>query len=302
MLTQFWQGFGGKLSERWIAAVFSPAFLFWAAVLAAWKWDSWRDVETWAKGLDSHSAVTQGLLLLGPLVLLALSGLLLQRLALPVLRLAEGYWPLWLSGLRERRRERLSRRIDANTARLRELSGRTLSARELAERAARDRRRFHAPADPARRMPTRVGNVLRAMESRVRSRYGLDPIVCWPQLWLVLPEQSRTEVTSARRSLYLAAQTLVVGLALLPAGLLHPLAALFGAALALGSYRRMIGAAETYAETVQACFDMHRVLLYTSLRLPAPADPVDERGKGVRLTAYLRAGSKDAELKFQPPS
>ena len=64
----------------------------------------------------------------------------------------------------------------------------------------------------------------------------------------------------------------------------------------------MVGAAETYAETVQACFDMHRVLLYTSLRLPAPADPVDERGKGVRLTAYLRASSKDAELKFQPPS
>lgn len=57
------------------------------------------------------------------------------------------------------------------------------------------------PAHANRLMPTRLGNVLRAAESGVEDKYGIDPVPCWPALWLVLPDETRTEVTAARASL-----------------------------------------------------------------------------------------------------
>jgi hypothetical protein len=38
MLGDFWKGLGGKLADRWVAALLSPAFLFWTGALIAWLW------------------------------------------------------------------------------------------------------------------------------------------------------------------------------------------------------------------------------------------------------------------------
>ena len=62
------------------------------------------------------------------------------------------------------------------------------------------------PTQPERMMPTRLGNVLRAAEGRSAAKYGLDSIICWPALWLVLPEAAKTELQAARSELDRAAQ------------------------------------------------------------------------------------------------
>lgn len=61
-----------------------------------------------------------------------------------------------------------------------------------------------APGDhPGRRAgapdhPTWIGDRWRAGEIRVRRAYGLDLTAVWPRLWTVLPEQLRTDITTAQ--------------------------------------------------------------------------------------------------------
>src|SRR4051812_23597825 len=103
MLADFWKGVGGKLAERWLAALFSPAFIFWAGASLAWLHSHGRPVVSrlgwigalkhWSAQLHGLPAVAQGLLVVAPLLLITVSGLALQQLTRPVLRLLEGYWP-----------------------------------------------------------------------------------------------------------------------------------------------------------------------------------------------------------------
>ena len=52
---------------------------------------------------------------------------------------------------------------------------------------------------------------MRAAELRPLSRYGQDAVICWPRLWLLLPDASRHDITTARGSLYLRAQVWLCG-------------------------------------------------------------------------------------------
>ena len=54
---------------------------------------------------------------------------------------------------------------------------------------------------PIRVMPTQLGNILRAAEERPKNQYGLDTFICWPRLWLLLPESIKAELTEARMTL-----------------------------------------------------------------------------------------------------
>ena len=60
-------------------------------------------------------------------------------------------------------------------------------------------------------MPTSIGNILRAAERRPADKYGLDAIIVWPRLWLLLPEATRTELRAAYGSLDLATATVIWG-------------------------------------------------------------------------------------------
>lgn len=214
----------------------------------------------------------------------------------------EGWWPAPLSRLREILRRRLSDRADRDTERLRELAGRSAATPdEVALRARLTLRLQRFPANPAQRMPTGVSNVLRAAEARPGARYGLDAVVCWPRLWLLLPETSREEVVRARTSLYLTVQVWMSGLALtlwtywawwaLPVGL---------SICVVTYYLWMIPAAGTFGKMMVSCYDVHRTLLYTALRWPLPENPRQEPARGRQITAYLATGSHGPSPTFTP--
>jgi hypothetical protein len=315
MLADFWKGVGGKLAERWLAALFSPAFVFWTGALFAWLYGPGRPtverlgwigaLKHWSAQLQGLPAVVQGLLVVAPLVLITVSGLALQQLSRPVLRLLEGYWPAWLAGMRERLQRRLSDRADENAKKLRALSSRpiaALSAAEVAERSRRHEAFRRIPPIAAQRMPTRLGNLLRTSELRPGSRYGLDAVTCWPRLWLLIPDTSRQEVTAARAALHLLVQTWLCGLAFIVFGVWIWWAPAVGLAVAVGTYYiHMQSAARTYGQLVESCYDVHRALLYQALRWPQPTNPKDEYAAGRRITAYLTAGSRAAIPTFVTP-
>jgi hypothetical protein len=136
MLTKFWETFGSKMAENWVARVLTPAFAFWAGGLVAINWDNAREAvgsEGWdairrpAAELGSLPVVAQGALVLGLLAGLALSALVADRATVPLLRLLEGYWPAgrprWL---RNRLIERHADQRDRDQQRFSELFGRRL--------------------------------------------------------------------------------------------------------------------------------------------------------------------------------
>jgi hypothetical protein len=311
MLGQFWNGLGGKLAERCIALLLSPALFFWTAGVVAWHWQR-TDPSLRHDGLAAVAGhlgdqvrtlpvVVQGLLVVVPLIAVTLSALAAQRLTAPVVRLLSGTWPRWLDWLHKPLLERHRERIEEDTERLRPLAGLPDSALDWRQRRTYtdlNRRHLQTQQDGSRQSATRLGNILSGFEDRPRTRYGLHTEICWPRLWLLLPDATKQEVADAQRRLGVAVQTWLWGVLFV---LWTPWAwwALpLGAAVCSAAYLRALGAAVFYGQLFVACFDVHRELLYKALRWPLPVSPVDEPGSGAALSHYLESGSRSPEPRF----
>jgi hypothetical protein len=287
-------GFGRDLGTRFALVGMVPGGLLAVFVLALlWSGapDEAPDLDVMldhARGLDGWEA---GLLV----VAVGVSALLLQPLQLGLVRLLEGYWPAWAGPFTARGRRRQRARFDALAA-VSAPRPEPPGPEELIAMGAADaqlRRSF--PADPAALLPTRLGNVLRAAESRAGEPYGLDAVVAWPRLYPLLSDSVRAVVDDQRDGLDLAARFCAVFAAaaavsaglLLTAGwwLLVPAACL---ALAWLSYRGAVAAAVAYGEGIRAAIDLHRFDLLTALRLPLPATLEQERAINEQLSLFLR--------------
>jgi hypothetical protein len=55
-------------------------------------------------------------------------------------------------------------------------------------------------------MPTRLGNLLRAAERKPLEKYGLDAIICWSRLWMLLPDAVKKDLQESRADLNNAAR------------------------------------------------------------------------------------------------
>jgi hypothetical protein len=327
----------GIFSRKFIIGFFVPVFFVTLA------WAHLVDEET-VPVLDD--AGTQVLIIGGFAVLI---GLLLSGLHYSMIRFLEGYWLLaeelrappqrrstvlgrlihrirhrvgrrltrWRLGIGRRRRDHwIARR--AQLCALDELPmrspSRTNASRELHE---------HFPADEARVLPTRFGNVVRAFETHPRRRYGLDGIAAWPRVASLLTEAERAELDEATTDLAFWINLLVMvcagGLLLFAERLWHrPGDALAIAAvelaviivtvvLAAWMLRRATAAAARWGLPVRAGFDVHRLELYEQLGLKRPASQHEEeivaRAVG-RLVAFaepipddVRAVTKDDQKK-----
>lgn len=302
-MTKFWDGVGGKLAERW-ATVSLPALVFWLGGALAWTHHrgGLRALAEPAAWLGRQPGGVQAVVLVAGLLGVAASGILVDRLTRPALALLEGYWPRPLHALRRRLTDRIARRARADEATFQALAEPVHTGTATADqrdRYARIDRQIRRRPAPQRLMPTYVGNVLRAGETRPIDKYGLDAVALWPHLWLLLPETTRGELAAARRSLEASVGAGVWGLLFLAFTPWSWFAAPLGIGVALLAVRAWVPArAEVFADLVEASFDLYRPALYSHLRWPMPTDPADERAVGRRVTTYLLRGLSGSHPTF----
>lgn len=295
------ESLGSQLAERWTAMLFTPAFVFWLGGLVAWMQQfGWNRLETW---LNDQSEPIQVALIVGGLLVVAVSAFVIQQFEQPTIQLLEGYWPSWLRGLRRRLIQRQRQTVQHREQRWQQLATqRDLTAEETDEYVILDGQLRQFPTHPARIMPTRLGNVLRSAEDLPQIKYGLDAIICWPRLWMVLPEPVKTDLQAARAELNTAARVWLWGICFLIWAIWVWWAIPIGFFTAWYAYGWILRSATTYATLLESAFDLHRLTLYQSLHWPLPTNPAEEKQMGQQLTAYLWRGAVGTQPKFVSPS
>ncbi|MEO0885202.1 MAG: hypothetical protein AAFY54_04620 [Cyanobacteria bacterium J06648_10] len=297
---KFVDGFSGKLASRWVGTLFTPAFVFWLGGGLAWL-----QRVGWKRVLDFFTALPEPLPVgLGVLALLVVStsGFVAQQFEFSVLRLLEGYWPDWCQLLTKRLVKRQRRQLKAIDKPLQDFNRQglqTLTPEEQHDYIQADLQLSSFP-EAGRLLPTRLGNILRSAEDRCAAKYGLDAIICWPRLWLVLPDAVKGELSEARDSLNSTARLWLWGVLFL---LWSPIFQVWwplplGLVVAWLAYRWMVQAAQVYGELLESAFDLYRFQLYEGLHWPRPKTPAEERDFGKGLTKYLWHGSDQRFPKF----
>lgn len=303
MPTKFLEGLGGQLAERWIATLFTPAFIFWLGGLAAWiDRFGWGSLEGWLKRQDTP---IQYALMIGSLLMVTASAFVVQQFERPALKFLEGYWPRWMRSLRDKlvqRQQRLFRRKEQRWQELAIKSDKqSLTPEETAEYIALDWQLRQFPAQPERMMPTKLGNLLKSAEEQPLNKYGLDALICWSRLWLALPDSAKKELQEARGDLNAATRIWLWSWLFLIWIIWTWWVVPFAVLSAIFAYRWMLNATETYADLLESAFDVHRLTLYQSLRWPLPTNPAEERQMGQQLTQYLWRGSNQPTPEFVDP-
>lgn len=286
------------LSSRFLVVNYLPtavAVLFPLALLLA---GAPSDELDWSRAW--HRLITAGIgvvlwIVFGLLVL----ALVLRPLQASVLRWFEGYWPAWMALLAAFLRVRKARRRDRLAVRAASVPDDPLapgagSAVQEAGRAGESLRRRYPPGPL---LPTSLGNILAAAESRAGAAYGFDAVAAWPRLYLVLPDRTRSLVDDQRNSLDAAVMmaTALATVTLAAAGLVADagwwaLLLLLPAVGSAAAYRGALHAALAYGEAIDVAFELHRFDLYRALHLPLPADSDTERRLVRSLCLLWRQG------------
>lgn len=304
MFTRFWDKLAEGLAGRWTAQALGPALAFWGGGLLAWAWrHGWQPLISRPAALNNTAAYIA--LAVGGLMLLAASSAAVTRLQLSVLRLAEGHWPGPLRRLRfalARRQEKWLQAQDERWQELADIAPEQRTAPQQAEYARLDAELARYPVDPRHLMPTRLGNLLQSAEEYPQVRYGLTMSVCWPRLWLLLPEETQEALTNARGRLNSATRFLTWGVLFAVWTVWAWWAAPVALVAAAAAYRGMLSAAGVYGDLLRAAVDLHRLGLYEALRWPPPSGPADEPAHGRRLSEYLFRGTGSEDVQFTAPT
>jgi hypothetical protein len=233
------------------------------------------------------------LLLFTLLFVMMLSNVIVTRLIFPTMRFLEGYGWLWkpVRGLVVKVVDKLY--YAKRTHEYHQLGNPAkLSASKLERhRELENEQLYLLPIKD--RLPTRLGNVLRSHECRPTLKYGLDALICWPHLWMLLPENVQQDLSNARQNLDDALQIWLWSLLFLIWIYWTWWALPVAIILMLVAYGWALQAARTYGKLLETAFDLYRPLLYQALRFPLPDDPKTEVGMGQSVTAYLLRGVKE---------
>ncbi|GHO88011.1 hypothetical protein [Dictyobacter formicarum] len=299
MPTKIAESLGSKLADQWVVTLLTPAFVFWGGGLLAWAWRfGWGPLEKW---FTSLTPTVQIVVSIGALLAVVISSAVVKRFDFLMLRLLEGYWPRWpgIEKLRGRLIDRKADQCDQKEEQRNKLYQKGWDNLSREEREEYIDLENYLQYIPGRTMllPTQLGNTLRKAESHA-DRYGLDTIVCWPHLWLLMPDQARQDLTEARASLDTAVRLftwsilflLWIGLAwwILPISFI----------VAFYAYRWSLLNAKSYSDLLMASIDLYRDKLYEALCWPLPTDPADEKKKGQVLTSYILRGSEQSLPRF----
>ncbi|KNE83881.1 MULTISPECIES: hypothetical protein [Streptomyces] len=285
---------GKKLAERWVSLLALPGLLYLAtATIAvtlghshALDYGLLRDtLSDWFTDPDLRSAGT---------VTLLLTGILLGSVAVgvgadAVGRLVERLWHLppgrrsplrLLTYRRNKRWQREVRCADAPTV---------SSAELLRAVAAADR---ICALEPGR--PTWTGDRFRVTRERIRQSYGLDLDAAWPRLWLVLPDTTKEELTTAAGTYRAAARRW--GWTLLYTALIcwwFP-AALITVGMVISAQLKVRNATHGLTTLIEATVDVHYRDLVAAMGIDPQHGQADP-GSGEALSAWFRKSRWDPD-------
>ncbi|MFE5208231.1 hypothetical protein [Streptomyces sp. NPDC056600] len=293
-MSKFLEVLGGKLAERWLGLLLGPSVLLVtvAAVGTTLGQRNWHDTSLLLDRLD-HLAAEPALRTAGPLVFV-LAGLLACSAALGLSAVALGTLVerLWLARrprccaeLRRRRWDAARRDFERALVEAARAEG-TADAAAAAERARElnARRNRIGLVPPAH--PFWLGDRITAVDTRVWEAYRLDLVSVWPRIWLMLPEDARAEIGTARTRLAAAARLVVWSAGYLLVGVAWWPAAVAGVVTALVARRRARVAGVAFAELAEAAVDLHGRALAESLGVACEARLTREIG--AEITTLLR--------------
>lgn len=238
----------------------------------------------------------------GQIFLLAVAVILLAVVLLPLqlalVRLIEGRWPAWLgSGLLRRWHLRRKAALEKAATLPQPVDGLTAEQiRRAGVAGTRLRQRY--PLDDHLVRPTALGNALAAMDDSAGRGYGVDSVVAWPRLYLVLGDRAKAVVDDRRDAMDAAARmaasaaVATVGAAALlwNAGLPWWLLVAAPASIAVAAYGGAVQAAIAYGQAVHVAFDVHRFDLLKALRIDLPDSPDAEVAIYRQLSDHWRQG------------
>lgn len=274
-------------SREFLLAAFLPILLFtgvsgWLASVV----DN-RGRALW-HAVEKMPAITQGLLFVGAIAIVAAIAYLVAALQFSVVRLSEGYWPryrpfVWLRRRLVERQHTRRNRLAIAEQRAR-AEGRTAERNSLQLLLAQQ---YPPPTQLELMMPTRLGNIHRAIEIYPMERYGIDSAVIWPRLRPLLPEAVAAALGESRTGIDALLLLRLLGVVF---GTVWPviflitgprwmvvLLALLGWGVAALAYRSALASTIAYGEMVRVAFDLYRHLLLKILDLPVPATLADEQ-------------------------
>jgi hypothetical protein len=305
VIDKFTESVGSKLGERAAGLLTSAPIVYAGAGLAVWllsigPGDGWDRLTAWGARQDS------GRLLVWAAAALVAAGAaagVVQRFVPSAIRLLEGYWPPPFRSLATRlaRRAWSEREKAASTVRRLgpAVQAGTASTADERRYVEADALRARMPSRQAWTMPTRLGNTLRAAETRPMDKYAIEPIKLWPVMWLVLPSDARQELIAARAHLDKATSGVLWCLLGTAFGALAWWAVPAALVAAVAAYRFWVLPAGTdYADLFEAAYDVHRFDLYKALHIPLPANAEVEQSSGSSVTELVWRGRDDAGLVF----
>lgn len=290
-MTTFLGEVGKRILDQWFTILVLPGLLFVAVVITgdhlghAHALDV-RALSAWvtAQLAPAHSSGAGEVVLAVAAALLAAAGAGLSAAALG--RLTAYLWALpdntvparWRTRRRrlawDEANDRVAAAVDAA------MSGADPNGYR-AEIAARDHIALVRPEHP-----TWIGDRLTAPAARVKARYGLDLGAAWPRLWLIVPDQVRTEITAAHTA-YMAAARLAGWTAMyaIVAIIWWP-SALVALGTAIAAHVQSRAAAATLADLTEATIDLYGPALAKQLSVKHDGKLTPDTG--FAITAMLR--------------
>ena len=156
-------------------------------------------------------------------------------------------------------------------------------------------------------MPTRLGNVLRTLESNAGAQYALNEIIVLPRLQAIMPKEQADFLDDQRQEMDIGVRmtltwllaTAITILFLWSKGIWLAAAAIpYG--LAYVSYRSAVTAAADYAFEVGVAVDLYRFEFLKALHVPLPSSTAAERLENRRLMALL-SGDENVDIHYKHP-
>ncbi|MET7300180.1 hypothetical protein [Embleya sp. NPDC005575] len=270
-MSAFLDALSGKLAERWVALLAIPGLVYLvslatAVILGQSHWHDFGRLRTRLDSLaDAPGAHSAGALAVAAVAVLAgaaMTGTVTQAVGV----LIEKVWLMDARGpLTRRLTERRMRRwraadagyratlVAAGRARI----GGTADVAALTEQAEQRYALRNRISLVPPRHPFWTGDRITSPDRRVWRAYRLDLTLSWPHMWLLAPDATRAELTTARTALSAAARLTAWGLAYLLLSVWWWPTALVGAAVVATGVTRGRTAASSFAELAEALADLH---------------------------------------------